>query len=79
MTQGWAIAHFENERSLIFALSLFLKERKSDRSFRRSFEKSEKRAIAHSLFCKEQLSKRSLICYFAMSDKMSDRSFSKSE
>jgi len=45
--QGWAFAHFENERSLIFALSLFLKEQKSDHSFCRSFEKSKKRATAH--------------------------------
>jgi len=49
---------------LSFAFLLFLKERKSDRSFRRTFEKSEekndrsfalfKRAIALSLFCKER-------------------------
>jgi len=44
--------------------SLFLKEQKCDCSFGRSFEKSEKRAIAHSLFCKERQKERLLICLF---------------
>jgi len=53
--QGWAFAHFENERTLLFLSEkgaiwkmliycyflLFLKERKSDCSFHRSFWKSD--------------------------------------
>jgi len=51
---------FERANEQLFFLSLFFKEQKSDRSFRRSFEKNEKRAIAHSLFCKEQQKEQSL-------------------
>jgi len=60
------------EQSLF--LLLFLKERKSDRSFGRFFKKSNrsfallqratKRAIAHLLFCKEQQKEQWLICSF---------------
>jgi len=44
---------------LTFALSLFLKEQMSDRSFALS-KRATKRAIAHSLFKKSKMSKRSL-------------------
>jgi len=53
-------------KSLLFALSLFLKEQMRDRSFCRSFWKSD-RAIAKK--------ERSLICSFAKSDKKSNLSF----
>jgi len=56
---------------------LFLKERKSDRSFEKSEkraithslfkQRAPKRAIAHSLFLKEQMSKRLLNCSFEKS------------
>jgi len=74
--EGWAFAHFENERLLfflsekwaiwkishfllLFALSLFLKERLSERS----------------LFWKERMSKQSLISSIAKSEWASDCSF----
>jgi len=54
--------------SYILALSLFLKERRSDHSFEKSkkkrdrtlalFKRATKRAIAHSLFFKEQQKER---------------------
>jgi len=56
---------------LVKYLKIFLKERKSDRSFFKS-----KRAIALlvALF-KRAKKERSLICYFAKSAEKSDRSF----
>jgi len=57
-------ALFERAKERSLFLSLFLKKRKSDRSFGRSFEKSGKRVIAHSLFCKEQRKERLLIRSF---------------
>jgi len=53
-----------------------LKEQKSDRSLGRSFEKSEKRVIAHLLLCKERLKDQLLICSFAKSNEKSNCSFS---
>jgi len=65
---------FLKER-LLFS-SLFLKVRKTNRSFCRSFWKSNcflvallKRAIAYSLFCKEHRKERLLIYSFAKSKK----------
>jgi len=63
LSQGWAFAHVENERSLIFALlffferakewslfsSLFLKEWQKERSFIPLFKRAKKE---QSLFCK---------------------------
>jgi len=59
-----SFALFERANEQLLFLLLFLKEQKSDCSFRRSFEKSKKRAIAHLLFCKERQKERLLIRSF---------------
>jgi len=69
--QGWAFAHFENERfskSLIFrSFLLFRSFWKSERAialFVALFEKSKERLLFLSLFLKEQKSNRSFDCSF---------------
>jgi len=69
---------------LIFVLLIFYKERKSDCSFCRYFEKSNsfallqirtKRGITDLLFFKERFSKRLHNCSFAKNDKQRDGTF----
>jgi len=59
---------------LIFALSFFLKEQKSNHSFGRSFWKSERAITLFIALLKIAKKERSLIRSSAKSDKRSDRS-----
>jgi len=62
------MSDLENHSFFADFCSFALFERAKERLLIRSFEKSNKRAIALSLFCKEQQKEQSLICYFLKRD-----------